>query len=356
MSIQSLLITGGAGFVGSNLAVLFRRRFPQMRVVALDNLKRRGSELNLPRLAEAGVSFQHGDVRCEDDLSSLPDFEILIDCSAEPSVQAGATGSPRFVFDTNLNGTINCLELARERRAGFLFLSSSRVYPIRGLNDLEFQEENDRYRWTGNRHIPGVSDRGISEEFPLMGSRSFYGASKLASELLVQEYAGSNGLSTLINRCGVLTGPWQMGKVDQGVVALWIARHHFRRPLKYLGFGGLGKQVRDILHVEDLFELIVQQMQTPSAWNGQVYNVGGGPDVSVSLCELTSHCRRITGNTVPLESDPRTNAMDVRIYETDFTKVQADFQWRPLRSVESIVADTHEWIRCHERVLKPLLA
>ncbi len=356
MPFQSLLITGGAGFVGSNLAVLFRQHFPDVRVVALDNLKRRGSELNLQRLGEAGVSFIHGDVRCEEDLSSLPDFELLIDCSAEPSVQAGATGSPRFVLNTNLNGTINCLELARERKAGFLFLSTSRVYPIQELNGLEFEEQETRYRWTGRPLVPGISERRISEQFPLMGSRSYYGASKLAGELLVQEYAGTAGLPMLINRCGVLTGPWQMGKVDQGVVALWIARHHFRRPLKYIGFGGLGKQVRDILHVEDLFQLIVRQMQTPSAWTGRVYNVGGGPEVSISLRELTSLCKQITGHSVPVEADPRTNAMDVRIYETDTARALADFEWRPLKTVESIVADTHEWIRCHERILKPLLA
>ncbi len=356
MHYQSLLITGGAGFVGSNLAVLFRRQFPSMQVAVLDNLKRRGSELNLPRLTEAGVKFLHGDVRCEEDLSSVPEFELLIDCSAEPSVQAGAVGSPRFVLNTNLNGTINCLELARVRKAGFLFLSTSRVYPIEELNGLEYQEAETRYRWTGRDLVTGVSDRGVSEQFPLMGSRSFYGVSKLAGELLVQEYGASCDMPTLINRCGILTGPWQMGKVDQGVVALWIARHHFRRSLKYIGFGGLGKQVRDLLHVRDLFDLIARQMQTPSAWTGQVYNVGGGPGLSVSLRELTSLCQQVTGNTIPIEAYPNTNPLDVRIYETDSSKAQTDFGWRPQLNVESIVAETHDWIRGHEPILKSLLA
>lgn len=356
MDFQSLLITGGAGFVGSNLAVTFRERFPGVAVTVLDNLKRRGSELNLPRLRDAGAAFVHGDIRCEEDLESLPDCDLLIDCSAEPSVHAGSQGSPRYVLNTNLNGTVNCLELARERAAAFLFLSTSRVYPIRALNALSFEETDTRFRWDVRQELPGISEHGISESFRLEGARSFYGASKLAAELLVQEYGEACGLKTLINRCGILTGPWQMGKVDQGVVALWIARHHFRRPLKYLGFGGRGKQVRDLLHVNDLFELIVCQMQSPVAWTGRVYNVGGGPDISVSLKELTTLCEEITGHRVPIEGDPHTNPLDVRIYETDSRRAQADFAWKPQTTAEAIVADIHGWIRSHENDLKSLLA
>ncbi|MFQ5734719.1 MAG: NAD-dependent epimerase/dehydratase family protein [Planctomycetaceae bacterium] len=356
MEFQSLLITGGAGFVGSNLAVLFRERFPDVRVTVLDNLKRRGSEWNLPRLREAGVSFLHGDVRCEEDFEPVPDFDLLIDCAAEPSVHAGSQGSPRFVLNTNLSGTTNCLELARQRGAAFLFLSTSRVYPIRALNELRFEETDTRFRWTTRDSPPGISEHGVAESFPLQGARSFYGASKLAGELLVQEYGESCGMKTLVNRCGILTGPWQMGKVDQGVVALWIARHHFKRPLTYLGFGGRGKQVRDLLHVRDLFDLIVLQMNSSDAWTGCVYNVGGGPDVSVSLRELTMLCEEVTGNRVPIDGDPQTNPLDVRIYETDSRRAQADFQWRPQRSVESTVADIHDWVRRNESRLQSLPA
>src|SRR5205085_9868327 len=102
MGFQGLAITGGAGFVGSNLACSFRHRFPQMNVTAIDSLKRRGSELNLPRLRDASVAFVHGDIRCPDDLAELPDFDLMIDCSAEPSVHAGTTGSPHYVLETNL--------------------------------------------------------------------------------------------------------------------------------------------------------------------------------------------------------------------------------------------------------------
>jgi CDP-paratose 2-epimerase len=353
---ESLLITGGAGFVGSNLAVLFRERFSRLKVTAFDNLRRRGSELNLPRLREAGVVFAHGDVRNAEDFSRLPAFDLLIDCSAEPSVHAGSSGSPREVLNINLLGTINCLEAARTAGARFLFLSTSRVYPIAGLNDIPWREEALRFCWMAHSEKAGISALGIREDFPLSGPRSFYGASKLASELLIQEYNHTCGLPALINRCGILTGPWQMGKVDQGVVTLWVARHHFERPLQYIGFGGAGKQVRDLLHIEDLFELLLRQIDTPHAWDGRIYNVGGGPDVSVSLRELTDHCQHITNRSVPITGHDQTNPLDVRIYLTDATRAARDFDWHPERNVQTIVRDIHNWICQHESDLAPLLA
>ncbi len=247
-------------------------------MTVLDNLKRRGSELNLPRLRAAGVEFRHGDIRSTDDFDDLPPFDLMIDCSAEPSVQAGLGGSPRAVLDTNLVGTINCLEAARTRGAAFLFLSTSRIYPIAALNDLPFTETETRFRWDDVPGIPGFSGRGIAEGFTLDGARSFYGTSKLAGEQLIQEYVFSYGMRALIDRCGVIAGPWQMGKVDQGVITLWVARHYFGRPLRYTGFGGQGKQVRDVLHVHDLFDLLLLQLESPERWDGRVYNVGGGND------------------------------------------------------------------------------
>lgn len=356
MIFQSILITGGAGFVGSNLALLFREAFPDIVVTCLDNLKRRGSEINLPRLKAAGAHFVHGDVRCCEDLEGLTEFDLLIDCSAEPSVHAGVNGSPRYVLETNLVGTINCLEAARAKKAAFLFLSTSRVFPIESLNALPYSESVSRYRWDGRPGIPGFSEHGIAEEYPLHGARSFYGASKLACENLVEEYVYSYGLKALINRCGVLAGPWQMGKVDQGVITLWVARHHFRQPLRYTGFGGQGKQVRDLLHVCDLFELLVLQMADVEYWDGRIYNVGGGLDCSVSLCELTSLCIEETGNSVPIASASDTASVDLRIYVTDTRKAQHDFAWRPTRSPAKIVCDIHHWLQRQGESLKPLFS
>src|SRR5438067_1090732 len=148
-----ILVTGGAGFVGASLATAFKKRHPQTAVVAFDNLHRRGSELNLPRLRHAGVDFVHGDVRSKDDLNSLADPDLILECSAEPSAQAGYSGSPAYLIETNLIGCFNCLELARRARAALIFISTSRVYPYRRLNALRFIEAETRYSLSADQDV-----------------------------------------------------------------------------------------------------------------------------------------------------------------------------------------------------------
>ena len=201
---------------------------------------------------------------------------------------------------------------------------------------------------------PVFSPAGLTEEFPLAGPRSFYGSTKLASELLVAEYVYNAGLPAIINRCGVLTGPWQMGKVDQGVVALWVARHLFGVPLKYIGYGGQGKQVRDLLHVDDLFDLLLLQLAQASDWKGDIYNVGGGREISVSLRELTELCQAACEAEVPIGSVPETSPVDIRLYLSDCTKVRETFGWQPSRTPADIVADIAAWIREHRQALEPI--
>ena len=147
-----ILVTGGAGFVGSNLASFFKRDRPDATVVAFDNLRRRGSELALSRLRAAGVEFRHGDVRNAEDLAEAGDFDLMIECSAEPSVHAGYGASPAYVINTNLTGTINCLEAVRRCGAALVFLSTSRVYPIAGLRALPLTASPASvWRWTRER-------------------------------------------------------------------------------------------------------------------------------------------------------------------------------------------------------------
>jgi len=356
MQFRNILVTGGAGFVGANLARLFSEHFPKVRITALDNLKRRGSELNLAVLARSGVHFVHGDIRSTEDLQTVGDVDLLIDCAAEPSVTAGLAGSPEYLLNTNLVGTLNCLELARARGAAFLLLSTSRVYPIAGLNTLPYVETDTRYRWDASHPSPGFSERGIGEEFPLVGARSLYGASKLSAELVVAEYAYSYGLKALINRCGILTGPGQFSRVDQGVITHFLASHHFRQPLSFIGFGGNGKQVRDILHVKDLFELLLLQLERSVSWKGDVYNVGGGPDRTVSLKELAAACAKLTGHTMQIASRPETNPVDVRLFVTDTRLVEKDYAWQPSIGVEQILIDVHTWIEANSQALKSVLA
>ena len=342
--MNRLLITGGAGFVGSNLAVSLASRHPDWEVVALDNLYRRGSELNLPRLEEAGVEFVKGDVREPDDLKALPEISALIECSAEPSVMSGVDGDTGYLVHTNLTGAYNCLELARRDGAFVVFLSTSRVYPVAPQVELRLEEAETRFEIAAEQAVPGVSPAGISEAFPLDGARTLYGATKLAAELLIEEYRAGLGVPAVIDRCGVIAGPWQMGKVDQGVFTHWMLAHHFGNPLSYIGFGGQGKQVRDLLHVEDLVDLVERQLLAPGEWDGRTVNVGGGRECSLSLLETTAICRELTGNEVPIEPVEETRAGDVPIYLSDCTKIFGLDEWRPQRSAEQVLADIHAWI------------
>ena len=148
---RTILITGGAGFVGSNLAVLFKTKFPGWRVVCLDNLKRRGSEKNLNKLKEYKIDFFHGDIRNPEDLSFNFPINLLLDCAAEPAVLASLQNDPRYVINTNLLGTVNCLQLAVKHQADIIFISTSRVYPYDILNGLPTGENDMRCYWEGNR-------------------------------------------------------------------------------------------------------------------------------------------------------------------------------------------------------------
>jgi CDP-paratose 2-epimerase len=345
MTFNHILITGGAGFVGSNLCVRLRAAFPDVRVTAFDNLMRRGSELNLERLQAANVTFVRGDIRVPPELDAVGPFDLMIECSAEPSVQAGLD-NPKELVDINFNGAVNCLEAARKNKAAVLFISTSRVYPIEPINALPWRETDSRYEWT--------DVTGIAESFPMDGRRSIYGTTKLAAELLIAEYVHHFEMPCLINRCGVLAGPWQMGRVDQGVVTLWVARHRFQLELAYIGWGGIGKQVRDVLHVDDLFELLELQLARPEIWDGRVYNVGGGTDSSASLLELTKLCRDITGNTVEIGSRPETSDVDVRLYITDYNKASAELGWQPTRDMPTIAADINQWLTDNEALLRPI--
>jgi CDP-paratose 2-epimerase len=348
-----ILITGGAGFAGSTLAVALKESLQGTQITALDNLRRRGSELNLAKLKEAGVSFVHGDVRELNDLLELrPMPDLIIECSAEPSAQAGYGGSPEYLIATNLTGCFNCLELARRAKADFIFVSTSRVYPFGRLNALSFVEEESRFSLGPAQTVTGVTPRGITEEFSLEGPRSLYGMTKLAAELMVEEYANAYGLRFVIDRFGVLTGPGQMAKLDQGVIALWMAAHFFRRPLSYIGFGGTGKQVRDLLHIDDFCDLIVDQVSNFRLYRGRRFNVGGGPERSLSLREATGLCEAITGNSISIGASPDTRPADVRIYLTDRSAVTAVNRWEPRCDARSTLLDIFDWLRSDERSLR----
>lgn len=351
-----ILITGGAGFVGASLAQAFKRDEPAAEIVAFDNLRRRGSELTLARLRAAGIAFVHGDIRQPADMAAVGPFDVLIECSAEPSVHAGYGGSPDYVVETNLTGTFHCLEAARRAQAGVIFLSTSRVYPIAALGALPLVETESRLALPADAAGPGWSAQGIATDFPLTGSRSLYGATKLSSEHLAEEYSALYGLGVVVNRCGVLAGPGQMGKVDQGFFALWCARHLFGGGLAYSGFGGRGLQVRDVLHVADLYALVARQLATLRPASFSLFNVGGGPGNAVSLAELTGLCAERAGRACAIGRRPETRAADIPWYVTDNRAVTAATGWAPRRSIEDLVSEVFAWLERDRAVLEPIFA
>jgi CDP-paratose 2-epimerase len=352
---EQVLILGGAGFIGSSLAIALKQSHPDWQITCFDNLRRRGSELNLPRFKHHGIAFLHGDVRSTADLDpAVLKVDTIIDCSAEPSVLAGFS-SPQYVLQTNLVGTINILELARQVKAKLLFLSTSRVYPIAPLKSLNLVEQETRLAIAPHQSLTGVSDRGIAEDFPLAGHRSIYGATKLASELLIEEYQAAYQVPALINRCGVITGHWQMGKVDQGVFVLWVAAHYFKKTLQYIGYGGSGKQVRDLLFIDDLIQLVDYQLANFSALNGETFNVGGGIETSLSLLETTQICQALTGQHITIQSVAEERQDDVPIFITDSTKVIQRTGWKPTTNPKLALQRIYEWLQEHQTALQSIL-
>lgn len=346
-------MTGGSGFLGSAVALSLADH--GWEVAAVDDLSRPGSALNVPRLRTGGVRFVQADVRDVQALSALPAADAVVVAAAEPSVLAGVYDSPERVIATNLNGAINCFELARRGGGQVVFASSSRVYPADTIRKIDLAEHATRFEISPRQVIRGVSLRGISEEFSLRGTRTMYGATKLSAEILLADYADTYGLRTVIDRFGVLAGPWQMGHAAQGIFTHWVLAHAFGRPLRYIGYGGTGKQVRDVLHVGDAASLITEQVAAPGRWAGGTYNVGGGADVSLSLCEATEMCAAMSGNFVAVSAEANERPGDIPIYISDMTALNAMTTWRPTLQPWAILEDIHRWALSHEAALRSAL-
>ena len=352
---MKIVITGGAGFVGSSICIKLKNKYPHYDIIAFDNLKRRGSELNLFDFKTANIEFVHGDIRNKEDLDALGSFDVLIEASAEPSVTAGLDSDPTYVINNNLYGSINCFNTCIKNNAKLIFLSTSRVYPIKAIEEANYEELTTRFSFSENQKVQGISPNGISEQLNLYGERSFYGTTKLASELFIQEYASFYNLKAAITRFGVIAGPRQMGKTDQGVVTLWMAKHFWKKPLKYIGYGGTGKQVRDVLHVDDAVSLIDMQIHQIEKFEGKVFNAGGGLKNSASLQEMTAICEKVTGNKINIDSIKETRTADLRIYITDNTKIEKETGWKPKYSLETVFSDIYHWIKDNESQLETIL-
>lgn len=303
---MKILITGICGFVGSAVAIEILGSVPGVEILGVDNLSRRGSELNRMRLSRIGVTVRHGDMRCPSDFEDLPKCDWVIDAAANPSVLAGTSGgaSSRAVFDNNLGGLVNVLEYCRRTQAGLVLLSSSRVYSIAALAGIPLRIVGDAFELDESRPLPvGVGGAGIAEGFSTEAPISLYGATKLASEVVALEFGETFDFPVWIIRSGVLAGAGQFGTPDQGIVAYWLNAHLRRRRLRYIGFGGRGYQVRDVLHPRDLAQLIVRQMRSGRKGGRRLYNFGGGAANAFSLAQLTAWCDARFGVYAPERTD-----------------------------------------------------
>ncbi len=362
---QKILISGGAGFVGSNLAAHWLASGQASQVAILDNLSRKGSSLNAKRIVDAGGQFLEIDIRDQQQLFQFDDIDLIIHCAAEPSARAGYNEtlkegiSPLDVIDINFLGSVNCLELARRNKADFIFLSTSRVYPQSILQALSYKIEHRRFMPTGNAFCEQLAQYGVNENFPLIAesgaTRGFYGASKLGFEQLINEYIDHYDMQAIILRLGTMAGAWQMGKVDQGVISLWVMHHYFNVPLTYQGYDFKGHQVRDVLHPSDLAELLDIMIADFSNHNGIIYNAGGGMNNSLSLCQLTDLTQKIVGKTCSITEGKQAEAGDIPWYVSDHRKISSVTGWQPNYSLEMIIEEINNWIKIHESTLNSTL-
>jgi CDP-paratose 2-epimerase len=335
------LISGVCGFVGSTLARELTSR--GHAVAGFDNFIRPGSETNRADLKRRGVKLFHADLRAASDVDALPDADFVIDAAANPSVLAGVDGqtSSRQLVEHNLGGTINILEYCKARKAGFVLLSTSRVYAIEPLARLAVTVEHEAFRPSPDpAKLPaGLSAAGLSESFSTGAPISLYGATKLASEAMALEYGETFGFPVFVNRCGVLAGAGQFGRADQGIFAYWINSWKQRRPLKYLGFGGLGHQVRDCLHPRDLVPLLEKQTaagKIPSA--DRLANVSGGAASAMSLKQLSDWCaQRFGPHMVVQDGTPRP--FDIPWIVLDHAKATRVWGWQPATPTTQVLQE-----------------
>jgi len=330
--MKNILITGGCGFVGTNLAIFLKSK--KFVVNTLDNFNRKGSRYNYKILKDNKIKNFNIDITNLKKILNLPKYDLIIDCCAEAAVEVSKNEIDR-VFNTNLVGTLNILKKIRKDKSKIIFLSTSRVYPLKDLNNL-----------VKNKNIKKKLNlkKKFNERDNIQGPKSLYGFTKLASEMLIEEFSFLFKIKFIINRCGVLSGPLQFGKQDQGFVSLWVWKHMNKEKLDYIGYGGHGNQVRDVLHIKDLCNLILIQIKKMNKINNKIFTVGGSLKSYTSLVELTKICQKITKNKILIGKSKTTSIYDIPYFITDNKLVKKTYNWSPKKNIYDVVKDTYKWI------------
>jgi CDP-paratose 2-epimerase len=329
-----ILVTGGAGFIGSNLT--HRLLSQGHEVTVYDDLSRRGTARNIGWLRENHgdrFTLRQNDVRDQSALAeAMQDCAVVYHLAAQVAV-TWSVADPREDFEINALGTLNVLEAARrcEKPPIVLFTSTNKVYG--GMEEAEIVEEQTRYAYAA---LP----QGVSEAQPL-DFHSPYGCSKGAADQYVRDYARIYGLRTVVMRMSCIYGPRQFGIEDQGWVAHFIISSVLGRPITIYGDG---KQVRDILYVDDLLEACEKAVERIDATTGQVYNIGGGPRNTISVwTEFSGHLGRLLGHEVEVSHD-EWRPGDQLVYVSDTTKARQELGWEPGVSVTEGIERLFHWV------------
>ena len=331
---KKILITGGCGFIGSNLAIFLKEK--KFNVYSLDNLSREGSKLNLERLKKKKITNFKIDIKNYKDISKLPKFDFIIDCSALVEAKVKKENITN-VLKTNFLGTNNLLLKCTNDKTRFIFLSTSRVYSIKKINQIINNKKIIKKKIFLNKN------HSINENFSTAPPLSFYGLSKKFSEDLILEYSYSYNLKFLINRFGVVSGPWLFGKVEQGFLSLWLWKHLIKSNIKYIGFGGYGNQCRDILHVYDVCEIIHKQIKKFNKIQNNTFNIGGGLKNVLSLKDVTLLSEKLTKNKIKIGKIAKSDKSDIPFYISNNNKIFKFYNWKPKRSILEIASDTYNW-------------
>ncbi len=344
-----VLIPGGCGFIGSSIAIYLKKNIKNCEIITIDNLSRNTSYLNEKKLKKHHIR------NIKKNLSTVntsyifkkdkKKFDFIIDCCAEPSVEISKK-NPKLVFNSNLTSTLSILEIAKKNNSKIIYLSTSRVYSIKKINNLF---KNITYKKKMPKRIK------INENFSVDSPISFYGFTKLSSEILIKEYSFLHNLKYIINRCGVISGYGQFGRQDQGFLSMWLWRHLNKIPINYQGFGGYGNQIRDILDINDLCILIKEQIIKINKINNEVFNVGGGIKNSISLNELTKFSNKVTQNKTLIRKKIKTSNYDLRYYVTDNKKIYSKYKWRVRTSINDIIKNTLESLILNKKKLLKIL-
>jgi CDP-paratose 2-epimerase len=336
MEGMRILITGGAGFVGSNLADALVRSGNDVTI--FDNLFRRGSELNLSWLRDThGDSFRfvEGDVRDKDAIARAAEGAQAIYHIAGQTAVTTSVLNPREDFEINALGTFNTLEAARLHADNpvFVMTSTNKVYG--GMEDVVVEEGPTRYYF---RDFPqGISEaRGLDFHSP-------YGCSKGTADQYVHDYARIYGLKSVVFRMSCIYGPHQWGMEDQAWVAWFVIQALKNRPITIYGDG---KQVRDVLFIDDLVDAFIAVADNIERCSGEVFNIGGGADNALSIwCDLRPLLSEALGENVREAGFADWRPGDQKIYVSNTAKAAADFGWEPKVGIAEGLQRLVDWAR-----------